>query len=171
MYSISTVDGQWVWTSRWTGVYNRSLIKVTASMLIGLSNIGEQRLPVFKIFAVFYFRVLWWNKTCIILKDLCTDRHFRLSRLHNRLSANRFNFALLQLITLAYNCNRSVCPERNAGLQVFRTQNICNGMTGDVLKIVLILCTWQKYETYLACKERLVSATVDWFIDWMMFIW
>ena len=43
-----------------------------------------------------------------------TDRHFKLSRLHNRLSANRFKFALLQLITLAYNCNRSVCPERNA---------------------------------------------------------
>ena len=43
-----------------------------------------------------------------------TDRHFKLSRLHNRLSANRFNFALLQLITHAYNCNRSVCPERNA---------------------------------------------------------
>ena len=27
-------------------------------MLIGLSNIGEQRLPVCKIFAVFYFWVL-----------------------------------------------------------------------------------------------------------------
>ena len=40
-------------------VYNRSLIKVTALMLIGLSNKGEQRLPVCKIFAVFYFWVLW----------------------------------------------------------------------------------------------------------------
>ena len=70
---MSTVDGQWAWTSRWTGVYNQSLIKVTASMLIGLSNIGEQRLHVFKIFAVFYFWVLWWHKTCIILIDLQTD--------------------------------------------------------------------------------------------------
>ena len=53
--------------------------------------------------------------------------------------------------------------QKIAGLQLFRTQNICNGLTGDVLKIVLILCTWQKwqkYETYLACKEWLVSATV-----------
>ena len=39
--SVYTVDGQWAWTSGWTGVYNRSLINVTASMLIGLSNIGE----------------------------------------------------------------------------------------------------------------------------------
>ena len=36
------VDGQWAWTSRWTGVYNRSLIKVTASMLIGLSKIVSE---------------------------------------------------------------------------------------------------------------------------------
>ena len=63
-----TVDGQWA--SGWTGVYNRSLIKVTASMLIGLSNIGEQCLPVCKFFAVFYFWVLWWHETCIILIDL-----------------------------------------------------------------------------------------------------
>ena len=31
--------------------------------------------------------------------------------------------------------------QKIAGLQLFRTQNICNGLTGDVLKIVLILCT------------------------------
>ena len=80
------------------------------------------------------------------------------------LSANRFNFALLQLTLLAYNFNKSVCPERNtkiAGLQTFRTKNICNGLTGDVPKIVLILnCTWrgwQKYKIYPACKEWLVS--------------
>ena len=55
--------------------------------------------------------------------------------------------------------------QKIAGLQLFRTQNICNGLTGDVHKIVLILCTWQKYEIYLACKEWLVSATVKkWFI-------
>ena len=125
-------------------------------MLIGLSNIGEQRLPVFKIFAVFYF----WVTQNLHHSYRSTDRHFKLSRLHNSLSKNRFNFALLQLITLAYNCNRSVCPERNAGLQLFWTQNICNGLNGDVLKIVLTLCTWQNYETYLACKKRLVSATV-----------
>ena len=51
--------------------------------------------------------------------------------------------------------------QKIVGLQLFRTQNICNGLTGDVLKIVLILCTWQKYKTYLACKEGLVSATLS----------
>ena len=33
-----TVDGQWPWTLRWTNVYNLTLVKVTALVLIGLSN-------------------------------------------------------------------------------------------------------------------------------------
>ena len=34
----NTVDGQWPWTLRWTNVYNQTLVKVTALVLIGLSN-------------------------------------------------------------------------------------------------------------------------------------
>ena len=33
--NVFIVDGQWPWTLRWTSVYNRSLVKVTALMLIG----------------------------------------------------------------------------------------------------------------------------------------
>ena len=73
----------------------------------------RERLPVVKFLqcSIFLGFVVTRNLHHSCIMNTVT---FRVPWLHNILSANRFNFALLQIITLAYNCNRSVCPERNA---------------------------------------------------------